>query len=134
MWVCLSDAFVSLVAHRDKPGVLIARARRPGDLARVFGPGPESYTPAADYGWRREVSQAEAAQAIARSVQAIDYGNFKGSVTDDGLHDAYLAFWSRMLQVQRAAERQPGPAAARAAARSAPPAGPRAVRTTRAAH
>lgn len=36
MWICLNDAFLSIVAHRDKPGVLLVRARRPGDIERTF--------------------------------------------------------------------------------------------------
>ena len=36
MWIFLSDSFLSIVAHRDKPGVLLVRARRAGDIEAVF--------------------------------------------------------------------------------------------------
>ncbi len=31
MWVCLSDAFFSIVAHRDRPDDLLVRTRRAGE-------------------------------------------------------------------------------------------------------
>ena len=36
MWVFLSDAFLSIVAHRDDPDALLVRARRQGDIECVF--------------------------------------------------------------------------------------------------
>jgi hypothetical protein len=37
---------------------------------------------------------------LAAEVAAIDYGNFKGSVADDRLHDAYAAFWGIHARLQ----------------------------------
>lgn len=36
MWVFLNNSFLSIVAHRDKPDVLIVRARRAGDIEAIF--------------------------------------------------------------------------------------------------
>jgi hypothetical protein len=36
MWVFLNDSFLSIVAHRTEPGVLLVRARTAGDIEAVF--------------------------------------------------------------------------------------------------
>jgi hypothetical protein len=37
---------------------------------------------------------------MAREIGGVDYPNFKDSVTDDVLHEAYLAIWVIMAQTQ----------------------------------
>lgn len=32
MWVCLSGAFLSIVAHRERPAQILVRARLAGDI------------------------------------------------------------------------------------------------------
>lgn len=101
MWVCLSGGFLSIVAHRDKPGVLLVRARRPGDIARVFPGVSELRTPRADYLYRAEVTVEAVQEAMAREVAAIAYPNFKSSVPDPELAHAYGRCWGELLAVQR---------------------------------
>lgn len=102
MWVFMSNAFLSIVAHRTKPGVLLVRARRAGDIRAAFPRRGVEVTPAADYRYRAEIPGCEVAAAIARQVCAIDYDNFKGSVHDGPRHDAYMRVWSAMAAYQHA--------------------------------
>ena len=41
MWIFQNDSFLSIVAHRDKPGMLLVRARKAGDIEAVF---PEAHS------------------------------------------------------------------------------------------
>ena len=36
MWICFSDSFLSIVEPAEKDGTLLVRARRDGDIERVF--------------------------------------------------------------------------------------------------
>lgn len=100
MWVFLSNAFLSIVAHRAKPGVLMVRARARGDLEAVFPGCDAQLTPSADYRYRAEVGVDQVAVALDRQVRLIGYDNFKNSVVDDARHDAYLRVWSAMAAYQ----------------------------------
>jgi hypothetical protein len=101
MWICLSDAFVSIVAHREEPDALMVRARRAGDLERVFPGCDVVRTPRADYLYRTTLPRDQVAAAIARELLRVDYANFKDSVPDAMLHGAYSSFWAAMLRVQQ---------------------------------
>lgn len=101
MWICLSDSFLSIVAHRTDAGALLVRARRAGDLERVFPGCTVQRTPTADYLYRTTLPRDQVAAAIARNLLRIDYDNFKDSVPDHRLHDAYSLFWTAMNRVQR---------------------------------
>jgi hypothetical protein len=96
-----SDAFISIVNKDCKPGELLVRARRPGDIEKVFGNKVKVTTSTdSDYLYRAVVSKAAVAKAMQRAVEAIDYENFKSSVKDRALHDAYLRVWSAMAALQ----------------------------------
>jgi hypothetical protein len=96
MWIFLSDAFLSIVAHREKPGVLLVRARAPGDISAVFPTAEVKVTPGADYRYRAEVPAAAVAEVLAARVRDIAYPNFKDTVRDPARHDAYLDVWADM--------------------------------------
>lgn len=101
MWICLNDSFLSIVAHRDEPDSLLVRARVAGHIEAVF-PGAEvSVTRHADYGYRAAVPREEVAEAIRQRVEGLAYPNFKASVRDSALHDAYMAFWTVMHRLQQ---------------------------------
>jgi hypothetical protein len=101
MWICLNDAFLSIV-HKDcKPNELLVRARREGDIERVFGNHVIIVRSTdSDYLYRAVIETAEVAEAIDREVCSINYGNFKDSVRDPELHSAYLNIWEAMSRVQ----------------------------------
>ena len=105
MWIFLNDAFLSIVAHRvagKTTSKLVVRARRRGDLARVFPKHAEAilHTPQADYGFRLYLPHAVVAAAVLRRLLMIEYGNFKAGVEEDDRHNAYTAVWETMFLFQ----------------------------------
>ncbi len=75
---------ISAVAHREKPGVTLVRARRREHLADFLascGPWTGSeicQMPSADYEYRIELSSETFSLLLAAQAMAIDYPNFKG--------------------------------------------------------
>jgi hypothetical protein len=101
MWICLNNAFLSIVNHPDDTGMLLVRARRKGDIEVVFGDQwPVTTLPKRDYRFRASIPRAVVGRAIAGHLEGIDYGNFKNSVRDAALHDAYATVWGVMAQLQ----------------------------------
>jgi hypothetical protein len=102
MWIMLSDAFLSIVRKDAPPGHLLVRARRPGDIEKVFGRRSVRVDrdDRGDYLYRARVPEDEVARVLAREVHAIDYPNFKDSVGDAELHAAYLRVWAAMAETQ----------------------------------
>lgn len=100
MWLCLSDAFLSIVEPDSGSDFLRVRARRKGDIERIF-PGVEVVrTPGRDYLYRAHIDRDVVAAVIANNVRGIDYGNFKNSVKNHRLHDAFASIWSIMSRLQ----------------------------------
>jgi len=102
MWIFLSDAFLSVVAERDNPNGprLLVRARRQGDIERVF-PEAETFSVAgADYAFRAWLPRQRVAEVMQQQVEAIHYSNFKSSIRDHDYHDAAMEAWSAMHRYQ----------------------------------
>ncbi len=109
MWVFLSESFLSIVTDTSSmTGELLVRARRHGDIERVFPLAKVRRTRKSDYGYRATIPRETVAAVIAIEVSNIDYDNFKNSVPMKHVdrHNAYLRVWSTMeaFQVPR---RQP---------------------------
>jgi len=105
MWIMMSDAFFSIVEKDCGPDELLVRARRPGDIEKVFGRHVEverDYS--ADYLFRAKIARSEVAEVLESEVDRVEYPNFKDSVRDKELHDAYMGVWTEMARVQH-----PGP-------------------------
>lgn len=100
MWICLSDAFFSIVDPAKGGNDLLVRARRNGDIERYFPGHKVERTVGRDYLFRASVPRGVVAATIATSVSDIEYPNFKNSVRDDKLHTAYSGFWNIMARVQ----------------------------------
>lgn len=100
MWLFLSDAYLSVVQHRDDPGKLLVRARIKGDIERALPGVKAEETPSADYRFRAIVARGEFAARLAAIAQAIDYDNFKASVPERARHDVYMKIWSIMATEQ----------------------------------
>ena len=96
MWIFLNDAFLSIVAHREKPGILLVRARRGGDIEALFPDAKVWEDARADYRFRAELESEVVGAMVAHRIESIDYDNFKDSVTDSGRHDAYVEVWQAM--------------------------------------
>lgn len=102
MWLMLNDAFLSIVSKAPaKDGELLVRARRPGDIEKVFGRRTKvTRATDSDYLFRAVIAKDDVALALQREVLRVDYGNFKDSVVDQSLHDAYMRVWGSMAQLQ----------------------------------
>lgn len=101
MWVCLNNAFFSIVRPVGVTGkTLLVRARRSGDIERYFSGAEVWETPGRDYLYRALVPVDLVMQVMADAIETIDYPNFKGSVRDDALHSAYMSVWSSMVAIQ----------------------------------
>lgn len=103
MWIFTSDSFLSVVDKGDPSGAtLLVRARRKGDIERVF-PGAEVIEGAGtDYRYRARIDREAVAQAMAEAVRNVRYGNFKSTVKDRARHDAYMGVWLAMAAFQAA--------------------------------
>lgn len=100
MWVFLNDAFLSIVAHRDRPGQLLVRARHAGDIEAVFPNAEVTKTPRADYRYRATLPAGDVSEVLAERVMDIDYPNFKNSVQEPDRHIFYADVWSVMRDFQ----------------------------------
>lgn len=100
MWLCLSDAFVSIVAVPSRPDVLKVRSRCPGHIERLFRVCEVTCTPGRDYLYRAEMARELVGKVLADHVCGIGYPNFKDSVRDPKLHTAYSDVWQRMAKLQ----------------------------------
>lgn len=101
MWICLNDAFFSIVKKDCPDGSLLVRARRPGDIEKVFGRRAKiTRLTDTDYLYRAVIARDDVVRALQNEVERIDYQNFKDSVVDGDLHDAYMRVWSALATVQ----------------------------------
>lgn len=101
MWLCLNNAFLSIVNSDRDDTVLMVRARRKGDIEAVFGISTEVTTlPGRDYQFRAFIKREIVGEVIAAELTGIDYTNFKGSTKDRHLHDAYMSVWHVMADLQ----------------------------------
>jgi hypothetical protein len=100
-WIMLNDAFISIVKKDCPPGALLCRARREGDLEKVFGAGVKVVRDeAADYLFRAVIPVETIAAAIIERLSSIDYGNYKSSVKDPAFHRALMNVWDAMAALQ----------------------------------
>ena len=102
MWICLNNAFFSIVADNDdvRGDRLLVRARREGDIEAVFGADAD-HTPERDYAYRTWLPREQVAEVIRDQALGIDYPNFKNSVDDPELHNAYSRVWTTLWTLQR---------------------------------
>lgn len=103
MWICLNSAFLSIVTPKSadpNSEMLLVRARRPGDIEGVFPDAKVEKRPERDYLFRALVPREKVAMVIAAQVMDIGYPNFKNSVRDKKLHDAYGKTWHTMAALQ----------------------------------
>jgi len=100
MWICLYDCFLSIVAKDCAPDELLVRARRQGDIEKIFKDVKVTRYTKSDYLFRAVVKKTDVIKALATEVEDIDYDNFKSAVTDDKLHRAYLNVWCELSHLQ----------------------------------
>lgn len=105
MWIFLSESFLSIVDKGDETHrTLLVRARRKGDIERVFPGAKVSNRGGTDYAYRARIERRWVAERIAEEISSIRYGNFKLTVGPQGRHSAYYDVWEAMARYQREAE------------------------------
>ena len=100
MWIFLHDCFLSIVDKDCGPDELLVRARRKGDIEKLFPRAKVIRLTRADYLFRAVVKRDEIARVIANEISWIDYDNFKKAVHDHDLHAAYTRVWTAMAVLQ----------------------------------
>lgn len=100
MWLMLNDSFLSFVSKDCKPTELLVRARRPGDIEKIFPKAKVTEYDKSDYQFRAVVPIIDVKEAMAGEVDRIVYNNFKNSVRDDKLYSAYNGVWGIMAKLQ----------------------------------
>lgn len=100
MWILLNDCFFSVVDKDCARDEVLVRARRPGDIEKLWPGAKVDRDAGTDYLFRAKVKRDDVKAALAKEVDRVSYANFKDSVADDRLHDAYLRAWGALLAVQ----------------------------------
>jgi len=104
MWLFLNNGFFSIVENDRSGEILTVRARKKGDLERVFGVSPRDIKrlPKRDYLYRAFLDRNQVARVVQREVLNIDYGNFKDSISpqEKDRYSAYSKVWSAMYTWQ----------------------------------
>lgn len=112
MWVMTNRGFYSAIqfdprkASKEAPGwtknVLLVRTRDEESVKRLAQAVGRDYheTKAGDYLYRIQVTRREFRTFLGDEVDRIGYGNFKSSVKNKPLHDAYMKVWSAMAALQ----------------------------------
>jgi hypothetical protein len=100
MWIFADQGFLSIVQHKDRPGVLIARGRIKGDIERLLPVNYISHTPDHDYAYKAYLDRDTVAGAIGYHVAHINYPAFKPSVADQRRLPVYLRIWALLEQMQ----------------------------------
>jgi len=100
MWICLNKAFLSVVYKECAEDELLVRARCANHIKNVFPKARVKKSYGTDYAFRARIKRAEVIAAMTAEIEAIGYGNFKDSVHDRPLHDAYMGVWGVMSHLQ----------------------------------
>jgi hypothetical protein len=100
MWLCLSESFISIVHNHCAEDELLVRARRKGDIEKIFPGAKVNEYPEHDYLYASVIKRHLVAKAIAGQVSRIDYPQFKPSVKDDQLRQVYFQTWAALSWLQ----------------------------------
>src|ERR1700722_3964006 len=96
MWIMTNNGYLSIVSKDCGPAELLARARRAGDIEKVFPNAKVTLQTDTDYLYRAILPRDAVKQALAAMIDLIDYLNFKDSVEDRPLHADYVSVWAAM--------------------------------------
>ena len=105
MWVFTETGFVSAVAHRDNPEILIVRSRDRHSIEPLALLGETNIVTGAgtDYPHRISCSRDQFTQWVDQNIVSMSYENFKSRVTQTRGHDfahALMDVWSAMRKVE----------------------------------
>src|ERR1700681_4611127 len=102
MWLMTNNSCLSIVSKDCGPAELLVRARRAGDIEKVFPNAKVTRQTDSDYLYRAILPRDVVKWALAAMIDLIDYPNFKDSVEDTSLHAAYVSVWCAMAGLQHA--------------------------------
>src|SRR5258706_14023217 len=91
MWIMTNNSYLSIVSKDCGPAELLVRARRAGDIEKVFPNAKVTRQTNGDYPYRTILPRDVVKQALAAMIALIDYPNFQVSVEDRSLLAAYVA-------------------------------------------
>lgn len=102
MWIFRNDSMLSVVEDRDRPTLLLVRARVEGDIEKVFPNADVVTTYPSDYEYRAWIPRQIVAREMYNSIMGIDYTNFKDSIdkSDIDRKMAYSGVWGKMYNYQ----------------------------------
>ena len=102
MWIVLNDAFFSVVAHRERPSMLMVRSRSSGDLEKYFPHAEVTETSNADYRYRAVIERAAVGAVLSQVSANLDYDNFKNSIPkSQGFRKGpYMDVWRALYRLQ----------------------------------
>ena len=110
MWLCLNNAFLSIVQVPGDPNTIRVRARKRQHLKAFLGPtwsGAIKHTPHRDYHWRALLPRDTVAHLMEQFVRhSMTYNSFKGSVTDLALSKMYNRWWLDHYRYQEEQEQR----------------------------
>ena len=100
MWIMTNNGYLSIVSKDCSPAELLVRARRAGDIEKVFPDAEVTRNTNSDYLYRAVLPRDVVKQALTAMIDHIDYPNFKDSVEDNSLRAAYASVWCAMAGLQ----------------------------------
>jgi hypothetical protein len=103
-----TDGFFSAVQHRDKPNMLLVRARSRADLEQLadrisINPSKILSTDNADYPYRVLLPKEQWAEYLLSATEDLTYPNFKSAVAKTNPERAYIYHdvWSALFEIER---------------------------------
>lgn len=102
MWICMNDAFVSIVEDFSDKNKVVVRARVGEDLVALFPDFKDDIieTHDSDYQFRLFLDREFVAMIVRNRIMGINYPNFKDSVKQSWRKTAYMKIWEIMFRVQ----------------------------------
>lgn len=91
MWIAHTDGWLSIVAHRDDPHILLVRAREEFHITHLWMDAIIEILPDADYMYRAYIPREFVAEKISEQIMCMDYPNFKNQVSDSKLKTVFLS-------------------------------------------
>jgi hypothetical protein len=98
MWLGHSNGWLSIVAHRERPNDLLVRARRDKHISSFWPDVEIKFNADADYPYRSVISRDDVADVVMKYINGIDYDNFKQTVDEKNLADAFTSMWCTMYE------------------------------------
>lgn len=102
MWLFSQRGFFSIVQHRDKPHILIVKARMRGDIEKYWPDAVIERNEDFDYLYRTELYRHQVEPVILKMVQDVNYASFKGSLEDKRRYIWHVQVWEILCLMQEA--------------------------------